>query len=128
MQTRHAPLRAVTVVMNRVNVPNGEYQRLNQGDIRSVIMQQYQFDCARDTIRGGPNPQSIYTVNPEEIHYEIADWAMGGGLLNQVGDCLWFFNPYGECTDYFPVNRSGSFLTRINDHCFYQPTPRYATT
>lgn len=122
-------MRAVaTVVMNRVDVPNGEYQRVNQGDIRSVIMQQYQFDCARSTIRGGSNPQSIYTVNPELIHYEIADWALGGGRLNQVGNCLWFFNPYGDCVPYFPVNRSGSFLTRITDHCFYQPTPRYATT
>lgn len=33
-----------TVVMNRVNVPEGEYQRVNQGNIQNVVYQQCQFD------------------------------------------------------------------------------------
>lgn len=32
-----------TVIMNRVRVPYGEYQRVNQGDLRKVMEQPYQF-------------------------------------------------------------------------------------
>ena len=41
-----------TVTMNRVYVSNGEYARVSQGgNIRNIIFQQGQFDCARETIR-----------------------------------------------------------------------------
>ena len=114
--------------MNRVNVPNGEYQRVGQGDIRRIIEQPYQFDCAHTTLNGRPNAQNVYATPPEQIHYEIADWAMGGGLLNATGDSLWYFNPYGNCISEFPRNGSGTFHTRVNQHCFYRPTPQYALT
>ncbi|HPA55540.1 MAG TPA: cell wall hydrolase, partial [Bacillota bacterium] len=38
-----------TVIMNRVHVPNGEYQRIGQGDLRRILFQPGQFDCASDT-------------------------------------------------------------------------------
>ena len=41
-----------TVVLNRVQVPYGEYARISQGgNIRNIIFQQGQFDCVSETIR-----------------------------------------------------------------------------
>ena len=119
-----------TVILNRTNTPIGEYARIsNGGDIRSIIFQQSQFDCTRETIRNAYNPQNIYNMNPTNIHYEIADWALAGNKIAQAGECLWFLNPYTEnCPGIFPYNGSGSFFTRINDHCFYEPTELYANT
>ena len=49
-----------SVIMNRVNVPNGEYARISQGgNIRNILFQQGQFDCARETIRGSYNSQIV---------------------------------------------------------------------
>lgn len=70
-----------TVVMNRVRVPFGEYHRVCQGDIRKVIYQEGQFDCVRSEIRGQLNPQTIWANPPEQIHYDIADWALSGNRL-----------------------------------------------
>ncbi|MDR2933159.1 MAG: cell wall hydrolase [Oscillospiraceae bacterium] len=124
-----AGMRAVaTVIMNRVHVSTGEYLRICQGDLHRVIFQEYQFDCAREIVGGKPNMQNIYNIPPDPIHYEIADWALGGGKLNAAGDALWYLNPYGPCMDEFPRNGSGTFHTRINQHCFYRPTPKYALT
>ncbi len=118
-----------TVVMNRVHVSEGEYLRTGMGNLRNIIFQEYQFDCARTEIGGQYNAQNIYNMNPEPIHYEIADWALGGGVLNAVGDCLWYFNPFvSTCQQYFPNNGSGRFHTRINNHCFYRPTSLYSQT
>lgn len=121
-------MRAVaTVVMNRTNAQTGEYQRVGMGNLRNIIFQARQFDCAMTTIGGKTNPQNLYNMSPEPIHYEIADWAIGGGRLGIVGDCMWFYNPYGTCKNAFP-GQSGTFHTRINDHCFYRPTAHYSTT
>ena len=119
-----------TVVLNRVQVPNGEYARISQGgSIRNIIFQEGQFDCVRETIGGSYNPQNIYNSDPEEIHYEIADWAIAGNKLNEVGECLWFLNPFRpDCIPTFPYNGSGTFHTRVNQHCFYRPTAQYAET
>lgn len=123
-------MRAVaTVVMNRLTTPVGEYSRVAaNGGLRNVIMQQYQFTCCMGTVYGEANPQTIWSAEPESIHYEIADWALGGGRLWGVGGALWFLNPYGPCPDAFPYNGSGEHQVRINDHCFYRPTAKYATT
>ncbi len=122
-------MRAVaTVIMNRVNTPHGEYQRVCQGDIRKVLFQPGQFDCARTWISGQTNEQNIYNMNPEPLHFEIADWALSGGRLNAAGDSLWYFNPYAPCIKTFPRNGSGTFHTSINAHCFYRPTKAYAKT
>lgn len=119
-----------TVVMNRVNSCTGEYFRVSQGgNLRNIIFQKYQFTCAMDMINNKYNSQNIYNMNPEQIHYDIADWALSGNKLTECGDSLWFLNPYTKnCPKYFPKNRSGSFHTRINNHCFYTPTSLYNDT
>lgn len=96
-----------TVIMNRANVPNGEYSRISQGgNVRNIIFQQGQFDCIRENIRGKYNSQNIYNMNPTEIHYEIADWALSGNRLNEIGECLWYLNPFRPtCNSTFPSNR-----------------------
>lgn len=124
-------MRAVaTVIMNRVNVSNGEYSRVSQGgNIRNIIYQQGQFDCARETIGGSYNSQNIYNMNPTDIHYQIADWAIAGNKLSEIGECLWYLNPFRPtCSSTFPINGSGTLHTRIGKHCFYRPTSLYANT
>ena len=116
------------VIMNRVNAPGGEYLRVGQGSIRNIIFQPGQFTCVQEFVGGRPNLQNIYNVRPEAIHYEIADWAIAGQRLYNVGQALWFFNPYSpNCQTYFPSN-VGIFTARINEHCFYNPTDAYFQT
>ena len=119
-----------SVVMNRVNVPNGEYARVSQGgNIRNIIFQTGQFDCTREMIRNEYNPQNIYNMVPTDLHYYIADWALSGNRLNEIGECLWFLNPYSpNCVSTFPYNGSGTLHTRLGNHCFYRPTAMYANT
>ena len=122
-------MKAVATV-NRVNVSNGEYSRISQGgNIRNIIYQQGQFDCVRETIGGGYNSQNIYNMTPTDIHYQIADWALSGNRLNEIGDCLWYLNPFRPtCSPKFPSNGSGTLHTRLGKHCFYRPTSLYANT
>lgn len=119
-----------SVVLNRVYAPNGEYARVSQGgSIRNIIYQPRQFDCASETLFNQYNPQNIYNMNPTDIHYNIADWALSGNRLNEVGACLWYLNPFKpNCSSTFPSNGSGTFHTRLGDHCFYRPTAKYAET
>lgn len=115
------------VVMNRVNVTVGEYSRLG-GSLRNVVYQQGQFDCVRETIGGSYNPQNIYNMNPTDIHFSIADWALAGNKLYGLGSALWYFNPFSTtCRQNFP-GRSGVFAVRIGQHCFYNPTEYYLET
>jgi N-acetylmuramoyl-L-alanine amidase len=117
-----------TVVMNRVNAAAGEYQRVDQGNLRNVIYQKGQFDCVRPVLGGVANPQTIWANPPDQIHYDIADWALAGNKLYTVGDSLWYFNPYGPCPYTFPYNGTGSFQVAIINHCFYDPTALYFQT
>lgn len=118
-----------SVVMNRVNVPYGEYLRIGQGDLRKVIFQKGQFDCATSILVGIPNPQTIWANPPEQIHYEIADWALSGNRLYTTGDSLWYFNPFvATCPYTFPYNGTGRYQVRVGEHCFYNPTELYAET
>lgn len=119
-----------SVVMNRVNITTGEYARISQGgNIRNIIFQPGQFDCATETLRDKYNPQNIYNMTPTEIHYYIADWALSGNRLNEIGECLWYLNPFKpSCDQGFPYNGSGAFHTRLGDHCFYRPTSLYNQT
>ena len=49
--------------------------------------------------------------------------------INEVGECLWYLNPFRpNCSNTFPSNGSGTFHTRINEHCFYRPTSKYSQT
>lgn len=121
-------MRAVAcVIMNRVNITYGEYGRL-EPTIRAVVYQQGQFDCVRETLGGRQNLQNIYNMRPEQVHYDIANWAIAGNRLPNLGFALWFFNPFSAtCRQNFPSN-VGRFAIRIGDHCFYNPTEAYADT
>lgn len=115
-----------TVIMNRVQTLDGEYGRYNT--VRDVIFAPYQFVCAMTSVAGVYNAQNLYNMNPGQVHYDIAEWAIGGGKLGMVGDALWFYNPYSvDCQQRFP-NESGSLIIRIGNHCFYAPTEFYYQT
>lgn len=119
-----------TVTMNRVRVAYGEYQRLNQGDLRRVIEQACQYSCYKTVLRGVSNPQNVWVMSPQPNHLRIADWAINGGIHIGAGaESLWYMNPFvPECPDPFPYNGTGYWYTRINQHCFYNPTAAYART
>ena len=119
-----------SVILNRVNVSEGEYARISQGgNIRNIIFQPGQFDCATETLFNRYNPQNIYNMNPTEEHYYIADWVLSGNRLNEIGECLWYLNPFKpSCENIFPKNGSGTFHTRLGEHCFYRPTSQYSQT
>ena len=124
-------MRAVaTVIMNRVRIPYGEFARVSQGgNVRAIIEQQGQFNCMRTSLAGRPNSQNVWNMNPTDIHYEIADWALEGGILPGVDHSLFFYNPYSSnCAPYFPPGGTGVIHTRVNQHCFYVPTQLYAQT
>ena len=126
-----AGMRAVaTVCMNRIRVPYGEYERTTRGDLRRALSQSCQFSCYKTTIGGETNFQNVWSMTPEDIHYQVADWAMNGGVYTGVGsDSLWYMNPFNpQCPNFFPYNQTGYWFTRVNDHCFYNPTPSYAQT
>ena len=109
------------VVMNRVEVTYGEYGRL-EPTVRAVVFQPGQFDCARETIGGRANTQNIYNMSLEQIHWDVAEWAMAGNRLTNLGFALWYFNPFSpNCRPNFP-SRVGQFVIRIGDHCSYDPT------
>ena len=116
-----------SVVMNRVNITYGEYGRL-QKNIRSIVFQPGQFDCVRESIGGRVNMQNIYNMRPTQVNYDVADWAIAGNRLTNLGFALWYFNPFSStCREYFPSN-VGRFVIRIGNHCFYNPTEAYADT
>jgi N-acetylmuramoyl-L-alanine amidase len=119
-----------TAVMNRVRVPYGEYQRVCQGDLRRVIEQMCQYSCVKSVIGGQQNTQNVWAATPDAQHYRIADWAINGGIHIGAGsDTLWYMNPFNPvCPNFFPYNKTGYWYTRINDHCFYNPTAAYANT
>ena len=117
-----------SVIMNRVNAPGGEYARVGRGSIRNIIFQEDQFVCASTTENGRPNRQNIYNMEPEQIHYDIADWAIAGNRLSGLEQALWFYNPFSvNCRPNFPSD-VGYFYTRIGEHCFYNPTSVYYST
>lgn len=119
-------MRAVaSIIMNRVRAEYGEFARVSQGgDVRAIIQQPGQFTCLKTT----NNDQNIYNMNPEDIHFEIADWALAGNTASSVGNSLFFFNPFSSsCPNYFPSN-IGIIYNRIGDHCFYAPTAAYKDT
>lgn len=118
-----------SVIMNRVNVPYGEFFRLLHGDVRAAIMQAGQFTCVKEVVGGQYNAQNIYNMNPTEIHYDIADWALSGNTLGAVANCLWYYNPFSpSCGSFFPPGNTGVIFNRINQHCYYIPTQKYAQT
>jgi N-acetylmuramoyl-L-alanine amidase len=98
-----------TCVMNRTRVTYGEYARTGRGSIRRVIEQPGQFTCMMTTVGGVPNPQNVWAATPEAIHFEVADWAINGGIHSGVGsETLWYMNPFRpQCPNFFPYNRTG---------------------
>lgn len=117
-----------SVVMNRVHYPVGEYARVGRGNLRDIILQAGQFECARTSTNGQYNPQNIYNMNPTGIHYAIADWAIAGNRLPGLGDALWFYNPFNSnCRQTFPSD-VGYYIGSYQAHCFYDPTDLYEFT
>jgi N-acetylmuramoyl-L-alanine amidase len=115
-----------SVVMNRVNITYGEYAKYNT--VREVVFQKGQFVCAMETVGGSYNAQNIYNMTLDQVNWDIAEWAMAGNRLPNLGTALWFFNPYSpNCKNNFP-SAVGAFTIRIGDHCFYSPTAAYADT
>lgn len=124
-------MRAVaSVIMNRATVPYGEFHRISQGgNVRNIIQQPGQFTCMKTSLGGVYNAQNVYNMEPEQIHYDIADWALAGNTSSSVGNSLFFFNPYSDiCPTYFPPGGIGVLYNRVNQHCFYAPTQKYETT
>lgn len=119
-----------SIIVNRTNVPYGEFFRVsNGGDMRAIIQQPGQFTCLKESVGGSYNAQNIYNMDPQDIHYHIADWAIANNTLGAVTNSLFYFNPFQPtCVQYFPPNGTGSFRTRIGQHCFYIPTEKYAKT
>ena len=118
-----------TTIMNRVHVSYGEYLRTGQGDLRRVLTQPGQFTCYMDTVNGEYNPQNVWNMVPEQIHYDVADWALAGNTHGGAIETLWYMNPFvTECPPYFPYNRTGVQFNRVAQHCFLQPTSLYALT
>jgi len=119
-----------TTTMNRVNVPYGEFSRVSQGgNLRNIIFQPRQYTCAMETVYGQYNPQNIYNIDPTDVHYEIADWAISGGIFSGVDNSLFYYNPYSpSCATTFPPSGTGTFFNRVNKHCFYVPTAEYKNT
>lgn len=123
-------MRAVAaVIMNRSNIPYGEFFRISQGgNVRNIIEQTGQFNCMRTVLGGQTNLQNVWNMTPTDLHYEIADWALAGNNLSGVDMSLFFYNPYNpQCARYFPT-QVGVVHNRINNHCFYIPTEQYADT
>ncbi len=123
-------MRAVaSVIMNRAFSTIGEFSRVsNGGDVRAIITQACQFVCLKEFVDGEYNTQNVYNIIPDNIHYEIADWALAGNTASSVGNSIFFFNPYSpNCPRYFPSN-VGVIYNRVGDHCFYAPTNAYANT
>lgn len=119
-----------SILVNRRNVPYGEFFRIsNGGDMRAIMEQPGQFTCMKTSVGGAYNAQNVYNMDPEEIHYEIADWALANNTFNGVGNSLFYYNPFSPtCASYFPAGGVGIIYTRINHHCFYAPTQKYAKT
>lgn len=123
-------MRAVaTIIMNRANIPYGEFSRISQGgNVRNILTQAGQFVCMRTMVGGVYNPQNVTNMNPTDEQYAIVDWALGGGRFGPIGNSLFYFNPYSpQCPPYFPTN-VGVIQNRIGDHCFYIPTQYYPST
>ena len=115
-----------SVIINRINVDCGEFRKCNT--IRDVVFMKGQFDCSTEILDGQYNPHNIYNMRPEQIHYDIAEWAIAGNKLFNLGSALWFVRPLSlSCQQFFPSN-VGKFVARINQHCFYNPTVFYAET
>lgn len=118
-----------TVVMNRVHVAYGQYLRTGQGSLRRVIEEPGEFTCMMPTVYGEVNPQTVWATPPEQIHYDIADWALAGNKHPGANECLWYYNPFATtCAQYFPPTGTGVIFNRIGEHCFYEPTALYAQT
>jgi len=118
-----------TVIMNRVHVASGQYVRTGQGDLRKVITEPGEFTCLMSTVAGQVNQQTIWSSPPEDIHYEVADWALSGNKQWGAGESLWYYNPFlPTCAKVFPRNGSGSIFNRVVQHCFYIPTSLYYKT
>jgi N-acetylmuramoyl-L-alanine amidase len=68
MKFNHS-VRSTRLASNIVSFPYGEYFKTDEGNIRNVITQPGQFTCMEETVGGQYNPQDVYNMNPDQIHY-----------------------------------------------------------
>ncbi|MFR1474856.1 MAG: cell wall hydrolase [Hydrogeniiclostridium mannosilyticum] len=77
-------MRAVaTVIMNRATIPYESFFASARQRRTQNYEQPGQFVCMRGTVGGRTNPQNVWNMTPEEVHYEIADWALNGGIFSR---------------------------------------------
>ena len=114
------------VIMNRINVDCGEYRRYRT--IRDVVFGMGQLDSVKQYINGKYNPHNIFNMQPEQIHYDIAEWAMVGNKLSNFGSVLWFIRPLSSSCQLSYLSYVGKLVARINNYCFYNPTILFAET
>ena len=75
----HGMAAVASVIMNRTHIPVGEFARVsNGGNVRNIIEQEGQFNCMMRVLNGDYNAQNIYNMDPTDVHYAIADWALAG--------------------------------------------------
>ena len=119
-----------TTIINRVNISYGEFASVSQGgNLRNIMFQPNQYTCMKETTAGQYNAQNVYNIDPQQIHYDIADWAIAGNKLNGVDHSLFYFNPFiPTCIFAFPPSGTGRFHNRVHQHCFYVPTMQYRRT
>lgn len=113
------------VIMNRINVGYGGFRRCRT--IRDVVFCKGECDCAKEILYGQYNPHNIYNMRPEQIHYDIAEWAIAGNKLPNFGFALWCFSPRSPSYQKFLSSNVGKLTCIINEHYYYyNPTILYA--
>ena len=123
-----AGMKAVaTVVMNRVHVSGGEYLRTGQGNLRRVIEQPYQFTCFLTEVYGQVNPQNVYNIPAEQIHFEVADTCREH-IARRCALPVVLQPLQPGMRGHIPEERLRGYFNRIAQHCFYEPTPLYYQT
>ncbi len=115
-----------SVIINRINVDCGEFRKCNT--IRDVVFMKGQFDCSTEILDGQYNPHNIYNMRPEQIHYDIAEWAIAGNKLFNLGSALWCFSPRSPSYQKFLSSNVGKLACIINEHYYYNPTILFAET
>ena len=114
-----------SVVMNRVHVSGGEYLRTGQGNLRMVIEQPYQFTCLLTEVYGQVNPQNIYNIPAEQIHFEIAYWSCPRHIVRRCSMPVVLQSVQPTVN---PYSRNGSGAISAGSPCFYEPTSLYYQT
>ncbi|EJO5348004.1 cell wall hydrolase [Clostridium botulinum] len=122
-----------SVIMNRVQVPCGEYLRIGQGDLRKIAYQA-NAQTGIGEFHVCAIQQQMWYLTPSQEAYAAADYVLSGNRISDLGrGSLWYHNPkksvvYADYCKTFWPGSSGIICTRIGDHCFYKYTRAYCKT